>query len=169
MPVEPDLEAWFGAEGLVRYSVTASAESDDDDVVEVAHLPLVALGPRDDDFVLPPHPDALRYAGKRLHDMTLKDYNEFIFRWFEAAIRMGDARCANCGRVLYEAPEMPPTDTWDAIFIEKDLVAWMLVHFDCKRWLSKKLTGIQPFELHPREAPVYELSSSASREKPRHS
>jgi hypothetical protein len=164
MPVEPDLREWFAAEGLVRNSVTASDDSDDAEIVEIAHLPLVALGPRDDDFVLPPHPDKLHYAGKRLHEMTLKDYNEFIFHWLEAAIHAGDARCANCGRELYDAPEMPPTDTWDAIFIEKDLVAWMLVHFDCKRWLSKKLTGIQPFDLHPRETPVYSLSTSATRQ-----
>lgn len=161
--MEPDLLEWFATEGLVRYSASASDDGDESEAIEVAHPPLVALGPRDDDFVLPPHPDALRYAGKRLHEMRLQDYNEFLFRWFEVALRAGDVRCAYCGRVLRDAPDLPPTDTWDAIFIEKDLVAWMLVHFDCKRWLAKKLTGVQPFDLTPRKTPCYTLSTSATR------
>lgn len=158
--MESDLLEWFAAEGLVRYSVSAG---EDGEYIERAHPPLVALGPRDEDFVLPPHPDILRYAGKRLHEMRLQDYNEFLFRWFEAALQAGDVRCANCGRRLRDAPDLPPTDTWDAIFIEKDMVAWMLVHFDCKRWLSKKLTGMQPFDLIPGKTPGYSLSLSASR------
>lgn len=158
--MEADLMEWFAAEGLVRYSASAS---EDGAFIEVAHPPLVALGPRDDDFVLPPHPDILRYAGKRLHEMRLEDYNEFLFRWFEAALHTGDVRCANCGRVLRDEANLPPTDTWDAIFVEKDLVAWMLVHFDCKRWLSKKLTGVQTFDLKPSATPDYLLSTSATR------
>lgn len=158
--MKPDLLEWFASEGLVRYSAYASQ---DGDVVEKAHPPLVALGPRDEDFVLPPHPDMLRYAGKRLHEMRLQDYNEFLFRWFEAALRAGDVRCANCGRLLRDEPDLPPTDTWDAIFVEKDLVGWMLVHFDCKRWLAKKLKGVQLFDLTPRETPEYMLSLSATR------
>lgn len=158
--MEPDLLEWFATEGLVRYSVSAS---EDGEIAESVHPPLVALGPRDVDYVLPPHPDVLRYAGKRLHEMRLQDYNEFLFRWFEVALRAGDVRCANCGRVLRDEPDLPPTDTWDAIFIEKDLVAWMLVHFDCKRWLSKKLAGVQTFDLTPRVTPDYTLSTSATR------
>ena len=158
--MESDLLEWFAAEGLVRYSVSAG---EDGEYIERAHPPLVALGPRDEDFVLPPHPDILRYAGKRLHEMRLQDYNEFLFRWFEAALQAGDVRCANCGRRLRDAPDLPPTYTWDAIFIEKDMVAWMLVHFDCKRWLSKKLTGMEPFDLIPGKTPGYSLSLSASR------
>lgn len=159
--MEPDLLEWFAAEGLVRYSAYAN---EDGKVIETAHPPLVALGPRDDDFVSPPHPDILRYAGKRLHEMRLQDYNEFLFKWFEAALAAGDVHCANCGRALRDAPDLPPTDTWDAIFIEKDLVAWMLVHFDCKRWLAKKLTGVQTFDLTPRETPHYPLAKLATRQ-----
>jgi len=154
--MEADLLEWFAAEGLVRYSASAS---EDGEVIERAHPPLVALGPRDDDFAMPPHPDRLRYEGKLLHEMNLQDYNAFVFHWFEAAVHAGDARCANCGRVLRDEPDLPPTDTWDAIFVEKDLVAWMLVHFDCKRWLSKKLKGVQTFDLHPRETPEYQLAT----------
>ena len=84
--MESDLLEWFAAEGLVRYSVSAG---EDGEYIERAHPPLVALGPRDEDFVLPPHPDILRYAGKRLHEMRLQDYNEFLFRWFEAALQRG--------------------------------------------------------------------------------
>lgn len=157
--MEADLLEWLAAEGLVRYSVSAS---EDGEVIERAHPPLVALGPRDDDFALPPHPDRLHYQGKPLHEMNLQDYNAFVFRWFEAAVHAGDARCANCGRVLRDEPDLPPTDTWDAIFVEKDLVAWMLVHFDCKRWLSKKLKGVQAFDLHPRGTPDYQLAASGT-------
>ena len=157
--MEPDLLEWFATEGLVRYSASASETGE---FVENTHPPLVALGPRDDDFVLPPHPDRLRYAGKRLYEMRLSDYNEFLFRWFEAAIHAGDVRCANCGRLLRDEADLPPTETWDAILIEKELVAWMLVHFDCKRWLSKKLTGVQVFDLTPRATPAYMLSASAT-------
>jgi hypothetical protein len=158
--MEPDLLEWFAAEGLVRYSVSAT---EDGEYVERACAPVVALGPRDDDFVEPPHPDILRYAGKRLYEMRLQDYNEFLFRWFESALRAGDVSCANCGRILRDEPDLPPTDTWDAIFMEKELVAWMLVHFDCKRRLAKKIKGLQLVELKPRETPRYMLSLSASR------
>ena len=162
--MDADLLEWFAAEGLVRYSASAGEDSE---VIERIHPPLLALGPRDDDFVLPPHHDKVGYSGKRLREMDLQDYNAFLSRWFEAAVRSGKTRCANCGRVLRDEPDLPPTDTWDAIFIEKDLVAWMLVHFDCKRWLSKKLKGVQSFDLNPRETPVYQLAASAPRPRTR--
>ena len=54
--MDADLLEWFAAEGLVRYSASAGEDSE---VIERIHPPLLALGPRDDDFVLPPHPDLL--------------------------------------------------------------------------------------------------------------
>ena len=74
----------------------------------------------------------------------------------------GGVRCAYCGKTLREAEDgedLADAETWDAIFIEQALVAWMALHFDCKRWISKKLKGMHPFELLPRPAPRYDLST----------
>lgn len=151
----PDLRAWFEAEGLMRSTVVG----DEAGVVsEVVCGPLIACGPADDDFVLAPHPDPLGYPGKPLREMTLDDYNVFLYRWLEAAVLAGDMRCARCGKRILAGDDLPDPDTWDAIFIEKELVAWMLVHFDCKRWLAKKLKGMTPFDLAPHVPHTYDLS-----------
>lgn len=151
----PDLRAWCEAEGLMRYAVIGDEAGD---VRELGRAPMVACGPSDDDFVLAPHPDLTDYPGKPLREMTLDDYNVFLFRWLEAAVAAGDMRCARCGKRILAGDDLPDPDTWDAIFVEKELVAWMLVHFDCKRWLAKKLKGMTPFDLTPHAPPLYNLS-----------
>jgi hypothetical protein len=128
-------------------------------VVEAERGPLVLLSPDDADIVLPPNPDQVGYPGRKLGAMTLDQYNIFLYRWFEAAVRAGDVRCAYCGKPIRDAEDLSDAETWDAIFVEKELVAWMALHFDCKRWISKKLKGMHPFELHPRPAPRYDLST----------
>lgn len=154
--VEEDLFGWFDNEGLIRY---AAFGDPDGSVTEVARGPLVALGPRDEDYYLAPHPDRLGYTRKRLRDMTFEDYQTFMMAWFEHAVLAGDMRCANCDKViLATTDDMADTETWDAIFIEKDIVAWMLVHFDCKKQLPRHLKGRHPFELEVRLPPVYDLS-----------
>ncbi len=155
-PMHDELESWFAAEGLMRYAVTADEHGQ---VEESARAPLVALGPRDDQCVVAPAPEACRYP-RPLREMSMEDYNAFMYRWLEAAARAGDLRCANCGRQIRDADDLPDPDTWDAIFVEKELVAWMAVHFDCKKWLAKKLKGMHPFELSASEAPVYDLSAA---------
>ncbi len=151
-----DLRDWFDAEGLVRY---AAYTDQNGDVVELTRGPLVAIGPHDEDYRLAPHPDTLGYRVKRLRDMTFEDYQAFMMSWFEHAIRAGDIRCANCNKLIHETtPDMPDAETWDAIFIEKELVAWMVCHFDCKKQLPRHLKGRHPFELEPQPAPVYDLS-----------
>jgi len=150
----PDLRDWFAEQGLLR----AAVEGDETGAIhEVVRGPLVALGAGDDDFALAPHPDLTGYP-RPLRGMSLDDYNVFIFRWLEAAVTAGDIRCARCGKIILPGDDLPDPDTWDAIFIEKELVAWMLVHFDCKRWLAKKLKGMTPFELVPCLPPSYDLS-----------
>jgi hypothetical protein len=156
--VENELRAWFETQGLMRYAATADEHGE---VVELERAPMVALGPRDDDFYMAPTPNSTGYPGKSLRQMDLDDYNRFMFRWLEAAAHAADARCANCGHELSDADDLPAADRWDALFLEKELVGWMLVHFDCKRWLAKKLKGVQPFDLAPREAPHYDLSGVA--------
>ena len=147
---------WFEREGLVRYAAYGEPGGA---VVEAARGPLVALGPHDGDYRQAPHPDRLGYRIKPLAAMALDDYQAFILSWFEHAIRAGDLRCANCDKVILPTTEdMPDAETWDAIFIEKELVAWMVCHFDCKRLLPRHLKGRHPFELEAAPAPIYDLS-----------
>jgi hypothetical protein len=154
--VDEELLRWFEREGLVRY---AAYGEPDGTVVEVARGPLVALGPYDDDFYRAPHPERLGYRVKPLREMSFDDFQAFMLSWFEHAVRAGAARCASCDRPLQETTDdMADADTWDAIFIEKELVAWMLCHFDCKKQLPRRLKGRHPFELAPRTAPAYDLS-----------
>ena len=153
-----DLAAWFEREGLMRYAVRGD---DQGNVVEIVSGPLVWLGARDADFVLPPHPGEAGFPGNPLAEMTLDDFNTFMYRWLEVAVRQGTCRCVYCGRQLLDGDDLPDVDTWDAIFIEKELVAWMLVHFDCKKALPKKLKGMHPFELAPGTPPTLDLSHLA--------
>jgi len=156
--VEDELRVWFEAQGLMRYAVSADERGD---ITEMERAPMVALGPGDDDYYRAPSPVSSGYPGKPLPQMHLDDFNRFMFHWLEAAAHAGDARCANCGRQLSDEVDLPTNDRWDALFLEKELVGWMLVHFDCKRWLAKKLKGVEPFDLTPREAPLYDLSGAA--------
>lgn len=156
--MDDELRSWFEAEGLIRYTVVGDVGGE---VVELVRGPLVALGARDDDFVEAPNPDTTGFQGNALRKMSMEEYNQFLFLWLEQAVAAGDVRCANCGKHILAGDDLPDPDTWDAIFIEKELVAWMLVHFDCKRWLAKKLKGMHPFDLHPREPPRYDLSHVA--------
>ena len=154
--LDEELRALFAAEGLLRYMALGDETGE---VVDAERGPLILLGPGDADAVLPPNPDELGYPGRTLGEMTLDQYNIFLYRWFEAAVDAGDVRCAYCGKPIRDADDLPDAETWDAIFVEKELVAWMVLHFDCKRWLSKKLKGMHPFELSPRPAPRYDLST----------
>lgn len=157
MEVAPDeLREWFDREGLTRRWVEFSEA---EGITERVCDPLVALGPGDSDFVVAPDPAACGWPGAPLAAMTLDDYNVFLFRWLEAAVRQGLVRCAHCGKLILDGDDLPDPDTWDAIFIEKELVAWMLVHFDCKRWLAKKLKGMQPFDLPASFPPCVDLSA----------
>jgi hypothetical protein len=153
--VNDALRSWFDVQGLMRYAASCDEYGN---VSEVAMPPLIALGPADHDFVLPPDPGTVGYSGKPLAEMTLTDFNRFIYRWFERAVEAHLVRCANCGKLLRNGDDIPPEERWDALFLEKELVGWMLVHFDCKRWLAKRLKGLQPFELEPGPPPVCDLS-----------
>ncbi len=153
---EAELFAWFDAEGLIRYSIIGEATGE---IIELTRGPLVAMGPSDEDFVRAPHPAANHWPGKRLVDMNMDDYNVFMYRWLEAAVAAESIRCAHCGKRILAGDDLPDADTWDALFVEKELVAWMLAHFDCKRWLAKRLKGLQPFELSAASAPTFNLST----------
>jgi hypothetical protein len=154
--LDEELRMLFEGEGLLRYMALGDESGE---VTDAERGPLILLGPSEADAVLPPNPDTLGYPGRKLGEMTLDQYNIFLYRWFEAAVRAGDVRCAYCGKPIRDAEDLPDAETWDAIFVEKELVAWMVLHFDCKRWLSKKLKGMHPFELPSRAAPRYDLST----------
>lgn len=151
--MDPNLREWFEQEGMMRYAIQGDEHGE---ITELACAPVVALGPSDADFVWAPNPDAQGYPGPPLREMTIEDYNAFLFRWFEQAVTAGAVRCANCGKQILAGGDLPDADTWDAIMIEKEIVAWMLVHFDCKKWLAKKIKGLHPFELTPGEPARYD-------------
>jgi hypothetical protein len=156
MVMDKRLRNLFEAEGLLRTRLLAEP---DGSVIEEERAPLVLLGPNDDDAYLAPSPTMASYPGKSLAQMTLDDYHVFLYRWFEAAARSGDLGCVYCGKTLCADDDLPDEETWDAFLIEKELVAWMAAHFDCKRWIAKKLKGMHPFELPAREPPIYDLST----------
>lgn len=160
----PDgLRALFEREGLMRFAVQGDAEGN----VEVWERgPLVALGPGDTDFIAPPVPETTGYPGKPSAEMTLDEYNAFLFVWLERAVAAGLVRCAQCGKPLLAGDDLADADTWDAIMIEKELVAWMAVHFDCKRKIAKKLKGMNPFELAVAASPALDLSDATVPEVP---
>lgn len=153
---EQALQDWFESEGLVRTSITGDETGE---FIEQTRGPLVALGPGDDDFVRAPTPADNRWPGIPLEQMSMDDYNVFMYRWFEAAVGAERVACAHCGKRILPGDDLPDPDTWDALFVEKEIVAWMLAHFDCKRWLAKRLKGLQPFELSAEDAPRFDLSS----------
>lgn len=159
-----DLRDWFDREGLTRRTVEFSEASG---LLERVCDPLIALGPSDNDFVVAPDPAACGWPGATLAKMSLDEYNVFLYRWLEAAVRRALVRCANCGKEILDGDDLPDPETWDAIFVEKELVAWMVVHFDCKRWLAKRLKGMQPFELSARQPPPLDLSALSPEETER--
>ncbi|MGO8946305.1 MAG: hypothetical protein ACLQUY_01315 [Ktedonobacterales bacterium] len=153
--MDDELLLWFEHEGMLRYRV----ESDEmGKVSEETRPPAIALGPRDEDWVWTPHPGRQQYPWKSLEHMTLDDFNNYLYRWFEEAVRHGVVRCAHCGKLLIDGDDLPDADTWDAILVEKELVGWLAVHFDCKKQLPKRLKGLHPFELEPKLPPLYDLS-----------
>jgi hypothetical protein len=82
--------------------------------------------------------------------MNLDDFNQFVFQWYEQAVTAGLGYCFVCNKLLDTSSEKP----WDAVFVNKELYCWLLVHFDCKRYLSRDLKGRNPFEV-PLSPPEY--------------
>ncbi len=150
--VDEDLLAWCERHNLVRYA----AEGDDaGEIVEVVAPPVLLLGPGGDDVRALPNPDALGYPVKRLGEMSLDDYHLFVLRWLTRAVDAGLCRCMVCRQsVRNDAPDEP----WDGIFVDKELVCWLIIHFDCKRGLAREFKGRHPFELTPRPPESFDVS-----------
>jgi hypothetical protein len=149
-----ELLAWFAREGLLLQSVTTAAEDPEHDEIKVTvRAPIVALGRGADDFRECPDPVLFGYPASCLDLMTLDDFHWFILRWFEQAVAAGRARCFVCNTVLDNSPERP----WDAVFVQSEWHCWLVVHFDCKRYLGRDLKGRNPFEVRLREPEFFNL------------
>jgi hypothetical protein len=148
----PDLMEWFLERGLCRVAIEADPSGE---VTEVVAPPVLLLGRGSADVRACPHPDQLLYSAKTLSDMSLDDYHLFLLRWFTRAIDADLVSCFVCRKhVRNDAPAEP----WDGIFVDKELVAWLVMHFDCKRYLSREFKGYHPFELQARPAEAFDVT-----------
>jgi hypothetical protein len=145
-----ELLAWFAREGLLLQDITTSTEDPEHDEIKVTvKAPIIALSKAADGFRECPDPVLFGYPDTCLDIMNLDDYNSFVYQWFEKAVAAGLGYCFVCNQVLDMGGEKP----WDAVFVTKEWYCWLLVHFDCKRYLSRDLKGRNPFEvtIHPPE------------------
>ena len=139
-----ELLAWFAREGLLLHEVVSAAEDPVHDEIKVlVKGPIVALSRASEDFRECPDPVLFGYPKSCLDMMTLDDMHAFVAEWFDQAVEAGMGRCFVCNLALDNSGEKP----WDAVFVSKELFCWLLVHFDCKRYLSRDLKGRHPFEV----------------------
>jgi hypothetical protein len=150
--IDEALLRWFEQQHLLRMRVVAE---DAEQITEEMRAPMVLLSAREEDARAAPNPDALSYPEKRLSEMTLNDFHAFILRWATRAVDAGLVRCFACDETLRNNDLDVP---WDGIFTSEDLVAWLFIHFDCKRLLKRELKGRDPFELHPQPPEVFDVS-----------
>ena len=147
-----ELLSWFAREGLLLQDVVSSNEDREHDEVKVSiKAPVVALSRAHDDFRECPDPALFGYPESCLDMMNLEDFHQFVYQWFERAVEAGMGRCFVCNKVL--GSEKP----WDAVFITTELYCWLLVHFDCKRYLNRDLKGRNPFEVTTRAPEFFDL------------
>lgn len=145
-----ELLSWFAREGLLLYNVTSSADDPEYDEVKVSvKAPVLALSRASEDFRECPDPILFGYPQSCLEMMNLEDFHAFVLQWFERAVVARMARCFVCNQLLDMETEKP----WDAVFVSQDMYCWLLMHFDCKKYLSRDLKGRNPFEVeaHPPE------------------
>lgn len=149
-----ELLAWFAREGLLLQNVISAVEDPEHDEVKVlVRGPVVALSRASDDFRECPDPVLFGYPESSLEMMNLDDMHAFVAQWFDRAVEAGMGRCFVCNQRLDNSGEKP----WDAVFVSKELFCWLLVHFDCKRYLSRDLKGRNPFEVSPRPPEFFDL------------
>ncbi|HYL44124.1 MAG TPA: hypothetical protein VEU97_12115 [Ktedonobacteraceae bacterium] len=145
-----ELLAWFAREGFLLQDVITSTEDPANNEIKVlVKAPIVALSRAHDDFRECPDPVLFGYPETSLDMMNMEDFHQFVYQWFERAVAAGMGRCFVCNKVLDMGNEKP----WDAVFVSQEMYCWLLVHFDCKRYLSRDLKGRNPFEVtsHPPE------------------
>ena len=139
-----ELLSWFAREGLLLTdAVLASQDGDEDEIKITVKAPVVALSRVSSDFRECPDPVLFGYPESSLDMMVLDDMHQFVYQWFEQAVQAGMARCFVCNRSLSMDDDKP----WDAVFVTTELYCWLVVHFDCKRYLNRDLKGRNPFEV----------------------
>ncbi|QBD81060.1 hypothetical protein EPA93_35855 [Ktedonosporobacter rubrisoli] len=138
-----ELLTWFAREGMLLSSATSSDDPDDDEIKIVVKPPMIALSRASKDFRECPDPLDFGYPESSLEMMNIDDMNQFVMEWLEHAVAAGMGRCFVCNQILDNSDEKP----WDAVLITRDIYCWLLVHFDCKRYLSRDLKGRNPFEV----------------------
>jgi hypothetical protein len=149
-----ELLAWFAREGLLLTDVISSADDPEHDEIKVTvKAPLLALSRAATDFRECPDPVLFGYPESSLDMMLLEDMHQFVYNWFEQAVSAGMARCFVCNAVLKMSGEKP----WDAVFVSESFYCWLLVHFDCKRYLARDLKGRHPFEVSATEPEFFNL------------
>ena len=149
-----ELLAWFAREGLLLQDVTTSAEDPEHDEVKITvKAPIIALSKARDDFRECPDPVLFGYPGTSLDLMTLDDFHSFVFQWFKKAVAADMGRCFVCNQVLDMDTEKP----WDAVFVTQEWYCWLLVHYDCKRYLARDLKGRTPFEVTLRPPEFFDM------------
>ncbi len=136
-----ELLSWFAHEGLLLQEVIA--EEPDDEIKVTLRAPVIALSKNDSDFRECPDPVLFGYPESSLDMMNLDDMHAFVMEWLERAVSTRLGRCFVCNLQLDLGAEKP----WDAVFVTKDIYCWLMVHFDCKKYLNRDLKGRNPFEI----------------------
>lgn len=153
-----ELLSWFAREGLLLTDVVLAPDDEkygdgEQEVKITVKAPVIALSRAADDFRECLDPVLFGYPESSLDMMSLQDMNQFVYEWFEQAVMAGMARCFVCNRVLEMGSEQP----WDAVFVTKDIYCWLVVHFDCKRYLARDLKGRHPFEVSTQEPEYFAM------------
>ncbi len=149
-----ELLSWFAREGLLLQDVVIAADDPEHDEIKIAvKAPIVALSRFHEDFRECPDPVLFGYPADCLEMMNMDDFHQFVYSWFERAVQAGKGRCFVCNKTLDMGDEHP----WDAVFVTQDWYCWLLVHFDCKRYLSRDLKGRNPFEVTTHAPEFFDL------------
>ncbi len=139
-----ELLSWFEGEGLLLCDVVTASENPQNDEVKITvKAPMLALSRASSDFRECPDPVLFGYPASSLEMMELEDMHQFVYQWFEKAVEAGMGRCFVCNKVLDMEPERP----WDAVFVTEQFYCWLLIHYDCKRYLNRDIKGRNPFEV----------------------
>ena len=152
-----ELLAWFAREGLLLQDISIAADDPQYDEIKVTvKAPIIALSRASSDFRECPDPVLFGYPESSLDMMTLKDFHQFVYEWFKRAVAAGMGRCFVCNKLLDMGSEKP----WDAVFITSEWNCWLMVHYDCKRYLNRDLKGRNPFEVTARPPEFFDMKLS---------
>ena len=149
-----ELLSWFAREGLLLTdAVLAASDEEEDEIKITVKAPIVALSRAGSDFRECPDPVLFGYPDSSLDMMLLDDMHQFVYQWLEQAVIAEKARCFVCNRMLDMGSEQP----WDAVFVKTELYCWLVVHFDCKRYLNRDLKGRNPFEVTTQQPEFFDM------------